>query len=117
MYPCDNQIPVMKLRNDSQQRRLLERRVEPFIKGPIPVRWASAAARLQGKTLQVALALLWISGMQPGNPIKITRRALELFGVSDDAYRDALVRMADSGLIEVSPRPGQRSLVRMVGAR
>lgn len=117
MYPLDNQIPVMKLRGDAEQQQKVVRQVEPFIKGPIPIRWVSAAARLPGKTLQVALSLLWISGMQPGRHIKVTRRALDLFGVSDDAYRDALVRLTTSGLIEASTRPGQRALVRMVGVR
>ena len=76
--------------------------------------WISAAAKLPGKAIHVALALYWMDGMNPQKRFKITRRALDLFNVSDDAYRDALLRMEAATLIRVSRSPGQRAMVEIV---
>ena len=90
------------------------RRGDLFIKGPIPMEWISSAANLPGKAIQVALAFFWLAGMKPHQKVKITRQALELFNVSDDAYRDALIRLEQAGLIKVSRAQGQRALVEIV---
>jgi len=82
----------------------------PFIKGPIPIPWLSEAAGLPGKTIQVALALWWISGMSGTSKIKLTAAALRTFHLSQDASRDGLRRLADRGLITLDRRPGQRHL-------
>ncbi len=90
------------------------RRGDLFIKGPIPMAWISSAANLPGKSILVALAFFWLAGMKQQQKVKITRQALELFNVSDDAYRDALIRLEQAGLIKVSRAQGQRALVEIV---
>lgn len=114
MSTDDRFIPYEKLRYTQGLGFSKAKQVSLFIKGPIPMDWISAAAKLPGKAIHVALALCWMDGMNPQKRFKITRRALELFKVSDDAYRDALLRMEAAKLIRVSRSPGQRALVEIV---
>ncbi len=88
-----------------------------FIRGPIPMVWVSAAAALPGKALNVALALLWLDGMQKIGTIKVTKKALELFNISADAYRDGLCRLRAVGLVKVQDRPGRRAAVEIIRSR
>jgi hypothetical protein len=114
MSTDDRLIPHEKLRYTHGLGFSKAKQVSLFIKGPIPMDWISAAAKLPGKAIHVALALYWMDGMNPQKRFKITRRALEQFKVSDDAYRDALLRMEAAKLIRVSRSPGQRALVEIV---
>jgi len=114
MSTDDRFIPYEKLRYTQGLGFSKAKQVSLFIKGPIPMDWISAAAKLPGKAIHVALALYWMDGMNPQKRFKITRRALDLFNVSDDAYRDALLRMEAATLIRVSRSPGQRALVEIV---
>jgi len=83
----------------------------PFIKGPIPVAWLNEAAALPGKALNLALAILWLLGMNKGAPVKVSKKALAYFCISVDAYRDGLKRLEGAGLITVVRQPGQRPVV------
>jgi len=114
MSTDDRFIPHEKLRYTHGLGFAKAKQVSLFIKGPIPMDWISAAAKLPGKAIHVALALYWMGGMNPQKRFKITRRALDLFNVSDDAYRDALLRMEAANLIRVSRSPGQRAQVEIV---
>jgi len=116
MYPDDRLVPAVKLRYTPSEGFKPTRQGDLFIKGPIPMPWISAAAKLPGKAVQVALALFWLAGIRPQDMVKMTRQALELFNVSDDAYRDALPRLEAAGLIKVSRARGQRARVEIVRA-
>jgi len=86
----------------------------PFIKGPISVAWLSQAAALPGKALHLALAIHWLTGMNKGAPVKVSKKALTHFCISTDAYRDGLKRLETAGLITVARLPGQSPNVRIV---
>jgi hypothetical protein len=82
-----------------------------FIKGPIDIDWLGAACRLPGKTVHVALAIHWLAGMKGSSGIKVSRKALQLFHVSNDANLDALRRLGEAGLISYTAAVGQRALI------
>jgi hypothetical protein len=84
---------------------------EPFLRGPIPLGWLSAAATLPGKTLSLAIALWWRHGMAKGKPFKLTRTALKAMNVERDAERLGLARLEQAGLIKVERNPGQRPTI------
>ena len=86
----------------------------PFLKGPIPMAWLNAAAKLPGKTLNVGIAIWWLSGMSKTTAFKLTRKALNQLGVSRGAALDALRRLEENGLILVKRLPGQRSTVEIL---
>lgn len=85
-----------------------------FLKGPIPLNWLRVAARLPGKALNVSLAIRWHHDMAAGTPIKISKKAMDLFGFSADASHDALRRLESAGLVEVTRLPGQKPLIKLV---
>jgi len=105
----DSAIPTVRLRFDAVTGEMVEQhKSEPFLKGPISIAWLNRAALLGGKTLNVALAICWLSGMNGSQPVKLSKKALKLFHVSSDAALDALSRMESSGLIRLQRNPGQR---------
>ena len=108
-------IPERRLRFDANANQFIEQKNRaPFLKGPIPLNWLSAAAALPGKTLNVALAVRWVADMSKGGEVHVTKAALKYFGVSEDAYRDALGRLEAAGLIAVSRKAGQRARVKIL---
>ena len=114
MYPDDRLVPVrrLRLRDTPSGLQLTEvPKTQPFIKGPISLDWLGAAAALPGKALHVAMAILWLAGMSAGGPLKLTRKSLDVFAVSDDAAQDGVQRLEAAGLIAVSRKPGQRPLI------
>ena len=85
-----------------------------FLKGPIPLEWIGRAAKLPGKTFNVAVALLWLHGMANGKPFKLTQLSLKYLYVGRDAASDGLVRLEQAGLIYAESRPGQRPIISII---
>ena len=119
----DQRIPSTLLRFDANSGEMVESQnfegaiAEPFLKGPILIAWLSCAAHLPGKTFNTALAIQWLAGMNANKPFKLTRKALELFNVSNDAAIDALNRMSDAGLVKLQKKPGQRPMIEVLPVR
>lgn len=114
-YITDDQIQTVRFQYDSKSKEVIKKRIsDPFLKGPIPLNWLTIAAQLPGKTLNVALAIRWLSGMNPRSHIKLTRKALALFHVSSDATFDGLKRLESKGLIRVQRFPGKRPLIEVL---
>ena len=108
-------IPVKRVRHDSSSGQYIDAPMSvPFLKGPIPMAWLNAAARLPGKTLNVGLAIWWLAGMSNTTAFKLTRKALDQLAVSRDAASDGLKRLEDNGLILVKRSSGQRPIVEIV---
>lgn len=75
-----------------------------FLKGPIPLSWLSAAAKLPGKCCQVGTALWYRAGLQKTGTIRLSYETLAIFGVDRWAYHRALGKMKVAGLISVADR-------------
>ena len=104
-----------RLRYDSKSGKYVEcRKTSLFLKGPIPLAWLSVAASLPGKALNVALAIRWVADMSKGSEVYATKVALQLFGLSEDAYRDGLNRLEAAGLVAASRQAGRRTRVRIL---
>ena len=115
MYIDDRSIPVKRVRHDSSTGQYIDAPMSvPFLKGPIPMAWLNAAAKLPGKTLNVGIAIWWLAGMSKTTAFKLTRKALNQLGVSRGAALDALRRLEENGLILVKRLPGQRSTVQIL---
>ena len=85
-----------------------------FIKGPLPLPWMQCAAQLPGKTLQVALALWYLAGLQKTRTVRLATKSLSLMGVSRDAKYDGLARLAQEGLVSVEQKPGHAPVVTLL---
>jgi hypothetical protein len=114
MTVTDVSIPVRRLNINLPSRRSPNK--EYFLKGPIPLRWLHKASALPGKACTLGILLLWFHGMDPNKPIKVTKKSLEEFSISEDAYRDGLKRLEEAGLVSVSRRLGQRAVIQLIGA-
>lgn len=112
MYTSDLHLPVRRLQLNAATGSLVTApKKEPFLRGPIPLDWLAAAAKLSGKTLNVAIALWWRYGMAKGKPFKLTQTALKALNVERDAANDGLTRLEQAGLIKVDRNPGQRPTI------
>jgi len=89
-------------------------RPDGFIKGPLPLGWMTRAAHLPGKTLQVALALWYLSGLQKSDSVTLASKVAERFGISRDAKYDGLARLVEAGLIFVVQSPGRAPVVTLL---
>ncbi|WP_145279440.1 hypothetical protein [Tautonia plasticadhaerens] len=84
-----------------------------FLKGPIPLDWLSAAARLPGKApLAVALAIRFESGRRgDAESVKVTNPLVARLGVSRKSKYAALSALEGAGLIRVSRQPKKSAVV------
>ncbi len=115
MYIDDRSIPVKRVRRDSSTGQYIDAPMSvPFLKGPIPMAWLNATAKLPGKTLNVGIAIWWLAGMAKTKTFKLTGKALKQLEVSRDAASDALKRLEARGLIRVQRSPGQRPTVEIL---
>ena len=76
--------------------------------------WLSAAARLRGKALHLAVALLWLAMLRQVPGVSLTRRTLRTWSISRDARYDALPKLATAGLVKVLQLPGRAAHVILV---
>ncbi len=90
---------------------------EHFIKGPIPLDWATIAARLPGKSCQVGNALWYLAGLSKSTPtIKLTQIALNKFGVSRYCKYRALRHLELAGLITLDSAHGKNPMITILTA-
>lgn len=114
-YPADRDVQVKRLQLGGTAGALVPTpKRELFLQGPIPLKWLGVAAKLPGKTINVAIALWWLHRMAKGKPFKLTQTSLKYLDVKRDAASAALARLELAGLIQVERRPGQRPNISMV---
>lgn len=85
-----------------------------FVRGPLSLVWLAQAARLPGRALHVALWLLYRSGLQRSQTVKLTGMAL--FGVTRWACQRGLKQLEVANLVAVERRTGKAPLVTLLGA-
>lgn len=85
-----------------------------FIRGPLPLPWMQCAARMPGKTLQVALVLWYLAGLQKSRTVRLATKSLALMGVSRDAKYDGLARLEREGLVSIEQKPGHAPVVTLL---
>jgi len=84
---------------------------EKFLKGPIPMNWLAAAARLPGRSLHVAIALWFTAGMKRSPTVSISNVAGEVFGLDRSSKKRALDWLEKEGLIYVDRKSGRSPIV------
>lgn len=97
--------------------RSLYLRLAPIpVTAPMPARydWLSTAAKLRGKALHLALALLWLATLRQVPGVSLTRRTLSAWSISRDARYDALPKLVEAGLVKAIQLPGRAAQVILV---
>lgn len=87
------------------------KKIDGFIKGPIPLVWIEQASKLPGKSLHVGLVLWYLSGLKKTRTFSLGSKQLLAFGIGRDAKAEALTRLASAGLIAVSQASGRAPVV------
>jgi len=82
-----------------------------FLKGPIPLDWLGRAAGLPGKSLAVALAIMFEVGRRRSQQIKLTTAILDRFHVGRKAKYQALKQLEGANLVSVNRTPRRNPLV------
>lgn len=79
----------------------------PFLKGPIPLAWLTAASALSGKALQIALAIRFLSGVQRSRVVRLAPSVVARFGVDRHAAYRALKVLECAQLVKAVRRRGR----------
>jgi len=83
-----------------------------FLRGPIPLPWLTAAAKLSGKgPLAVALALWFEAGRRNSTEVRLTTAILNRFNVNRKAKYRALASLEKAGLVRVHQEPRKNPVV------
>lgn len=90
---------------------------EPFLKGPIPLSWVTAATRLPGRCLAAGMVLWHLSGLTGKSKVKPTGSHWRKFGMERRSVYKALSLLEKEGLIRVERAPGRNPIVTLLKAR
>lgn len=83
-----------------------------FLKGPIPLGWLAAAAKLSGKApLAVTLALWFQAGRRRSKEVQLTTAVIERFGIDRKAKYRGLSALEKAGLVLVHRLPRRNPVV------
>lgn len=77
----------------------------------LPMEWLERASGLPGRTLQVALVLLYLMNLHRSSEVRFNQRILKRFRTSRDASYDALNRLAEHRLVRLEKSPGRAHVV------
>jgi hypothetical protein len=94
--------------------KLTQQRSDRYLRGPVPLAWLEAAARLPGRALQVGLALWYLVGVTKSTTVRLSSVRLVGFGVDRSAKRRALTALAGAGLITLDQAPGHNPAVTLI---
>ena len=101
----------------SASRWARQRRPEPFLRGPIPVRLIGAALDLPGRPLPVLLAI-WHRVAVTGKPwVSLPANVMADFRFDRTVKARALAELERAGLIRVKRTPGRPVLVSLASKR
>ena len=95
----------------SRRRSPRHRTGEEFLKGPIPLAWLEAAARLPGNALAVGIAVWFKAGVAKSGRVKVSNALVGKFGVRRHSKYAALRVLESAGLISVHGRSGRSPVV------
>jgi hypothetical protein len=90
---------------------------EKFLKGPIPWKWITEAARLTGRALHVAIAVWFLAGLTIKRTIKLSPTVLRELGVKRRTGYRALEALEKAGLVSVKRHVGRSPIVTLLDAR
>lgn len=86
-------------------------RGEGFLKGPVPLAWLEAAARLPGKSLHAGIALWYAAGILRSANVPLSNVSGHRFGCDRNAKYRALAWLEGAGLVRVERKLGRAPVV------
>ncbi len=113
MAPIDPDRLRVRSRLPGHRRTRPPRHVkgEGFLKGPVPLIWLEAAARLPGKSLHAGVALWYAAGLTRSASVPLSNISGLKFGLDRNAKYRALDWLEGAGLIAVERKLGRAPVV------
>jgi hypothetical protein len=87
---------------------------EGFLKGPVPLAWLEAAARLPGRSLHAGLALWYAAGLTRSAVVPLSNISGVRFGLDRNAKYRALEWLEGAGLVKVERKLGRAPVVKIL---
>jgi len=110
----DFRLPSAPPATEHQRQKLQPRKKqEPFLKGPVPMPWLRAAARLPGKALCVGVELWFQVGLLKSREVAVNLSRFKLNGIGRAAASRGLAALHAAKLVSVIRHPGRKPLVRL----
>jgi hypothetical protein len=106
---ADFRLPSTPMPAPSKPARVFHR--GEFLKGPIPLAWLSAAAKLPGKALHVGLAIWFEHGRRKNLEFRLTASVLKRFGIARKAGYRGLDALERTRLIVAQRRHGKNPVI------
>ena len=88
-----------------------------YLRGPVPLDWLCAAARLPGKSLHVGIALWFMAGLLRSSRIPISNVLGGRFGLDRNAKYRALDWLEKGGLVAVERKLGRAPAVTILNPK
>jgi len=89
---------------------------QPHLRGPIPLNWLTRAAQQPGKSLHVAIALWFVSGVTSSRCVPLSNVNGLRFGLDRNAKYRGLVCLEAAGLVTVERKLGRAPMVTILDA-
>src|SRR5579864_7117175 len=90
---------------------------DKFLMGPVPWNWITAAARLRGKALHVAVALWFLAGLKGSGRVALSLSSLAEMGIDRFAASRGLAALEKNGLVSVIRHSGRKPIVTLLDVR
>ena len=84
----------------------------PFI-AAMPRAWIAEAAKLPGHALHVALAIMYVYGMDREKKVVLTRFHFDIFSTKRNAARSSIDALQEAGLIEYT-KDGHKYIITVI---
>lgn len=97
-------------------KNALHRIARPDAYRPVNFTWLGHAAKLPGRTMNVAMAIWFVASLHKTPTIRLAPYVLRMYGVSRDCCYESLRRLSDAGLIALKTRRGALPVMTLVDA-
>jgi hypothetical protein len=101
----------------SRPRTTHRRLRDPFLRGPVPMLWLNAAARLPGKALHVGIRLWFLCGLTSSRRVQLSLSQMQELGFDRKTAARGLLALQLAGLVEVERHQGRNPRVTIMRGR
>jgi len=96
---------------DCRQAQMRKRQSGKFLRGPVGWEWLSAAGRLPGRALHVAVAIAFLDGFENTGTVKLRPRVCRELGLDRHASGRGLSQLENARLVKAEHRRGAAPVV------
>lgn len=102
--------------NTAPRQHMIQKpkQLEPFLRGPIPIRWIQLATQCGSSALVVGIILWFQRGLCKKDRVPLNLSKLAPYGLSRGTAGKALTRLETHGLVKVERSKGRKQFVHIL---